>query len=88
MLKNESLTLQKDDVMLLYTDGITEAWQKESRRDKRDIQHDIFGDERLLKLLKNNGNRDAESIIKAICDELKGYEYTDDITMMTLKRLA
>ena len=43
MLKDNSLILNINDVMLLYTDGITEAWKKGSNVDKRRPQEDMFG---------------------------------------------
>lgn len=74
--------LQKDDVIFLYTDGITEALNKEQN---------LYGEKNLKEALNNieNENLEVQSIIsevkKDLDDYTQGEEQTDDITMLVLK---
>ncbi len=77
MLSNEKLALQKNDVMLLYTDGLTEATDKEEK---------MFSHEKLEAILENLGNTDPKNIVKNIINELKDYKWIDDITMLIMQK--
>lgn len=72
--------LSEGDVLLYYTDGITEA--ENSRRD-------MFGIDRLKNVIYQNKDRSAEEIKEAILDavnEFRGdYEQVDDLTFVVLK---
>lgn len=78
--ESEDLTLQKDDLIVMFTDGITEA---------KNADDEEFSDERLETLLKEVVTVSSENIMKRIKDELekftKGYPQSDDITMMIIK---
>lgn len=74
-----SFKLEKDDVMLLYTDGIIEAMD-ESRK--------LYEPERLLDVFQKLGRLDAESIMNGIIDDVLGYlniQY-DDISLVVVKK--
>lgn len=77
-----SFTMNRGDILFLYTDGITEMQNSE----KLD-----FGIEPIMKILKKNNGDGAEEITKKI---MKSMEYfikdtprTDDVSVIILKRL-
>lgn len=72
--------LEVEDVLYLYTDGVTEAM---------DAQGNLFGDDRLEDTLYTFAHMNARSIgvgvRRAITDYTKDAEQSDDITMLILK---
>lgn len=76
-MKNDDLLINKGDTVLLYTDGITEAFDK-SRK--------IFSKERLGEVLKMNGEKTPEEIKLAILSSLEEYKKHDDVTMIIFRR--
>jgi len=88
MLSNSSLKLDPGDTMLLYTDGITEARKKDSVKDNRDVENDMFGDNKLKDLFQVLGNKSTDDIKNGIMKELENdYICNDDVTMVVLKSL-
>jgi serine phosphatase RsbU (regulator of sigma subunit) len=87
MMKDNALSLEIGDTLLLYTDGITEAWKAGSIKDNRDPETDMFGLDRLVSILTRMGNRPPDDIKNAVIKELKGYVCHDDVTMVLLKRI-
>ncbi|MBR6873333.1 MAG: SpoIIE family protein phosphatase [Ruminococcus sp.] len=91
LYKEQTLTLQKGDMLYLYTDGVTEAM---------DTAEALFGEERLLKLLSFGKNYPAPAgdngIAGAVCAEVtetlneftEGAEQSDDITMLCIRYLG
>ncbi len=81
-LTEERVDLEPDDVLLFYTDGITDAG---------DVDGCLFGEERLIQLLEERAGATADSILAAILDAVAeftlGAEQTDDITCVVVKRL-
>lgn len=77
MLDDRTLVLEKEDVMLLYTDGIVEAWKGDS----------MFEDEQLMTILQKTGDQPSHSIKDAILSALADYHTPDDLTLVILKRL-
>lgn len=81
--QEQSLTLEKGDVIFLYTDGVTEALN---------AGNELFGEERLEKALNaHSTNIDASNaFMKHIYDEVdafaNGVSQADDITMVCLSR--
>ena len=79
-VKDETFTLNNGDTITLYTDGITEAKNKDG---------ELYGDERLLNLF----NRKEYSCLLELHQQLKddviefvgGEEQSDDMTYITLK---
>ena len=73
---------QKGDFIFLYTDGVTEALNKEQK---------LYGDANLKNTLNNikNENLEVQSIISEVKNNLdeytQGEEQADDITMLVLK---
>ena len=75
-----NLILEPDDVIFMYTDGVTEAMNPESRQ---------FSDERLKRRLTDLREEDIESIIYEIREDIRdfaqGTPQSDDITMLALR---
>ena len=72
--------LEPGDVLLLYTDGVTEAM---------DDEYALFGETRLLETLQAcMPARDAATVIDAVMDAVRAHagdaEQSDDITMLAL----
>jgi phosphoserine phosphatase RsbU/P len=76
----EEIKLEKDDILLMYTDGISEAMNKNDEE---------FSEERLEKLLLSISDNSAEQILKTISQEVHkftaGNPQSDDLTMIVLK---
>ena len=74
------LDLGMDDTVVLYTDGVTEAINK---------KEEPFGLERLIKLITQNKNLSAQSLVDKIKGEVtafsQGQSQFDDITLVVLK---
>jgi sigma-B regulation protein RsbU (phosphoserine phosphatase) len=77
----QQVTIEPNDLLLMYTDGVTEA---------RDPQDEMFGDARLSALRKQHAGASAEELLAAIetavRDFIAGGDPTDDLTMLAVKR--
>ena len=71
----------KEDILFLYTDGVTEA---------RNAEKEFFGEERLKECLKKHSAEGVKKILASIRSEVEvfvdGEKQFDDITMVVLKR--
>ena len=78
--KVNEIQLEKDDILYLYTDGVTEATNP---------KEELYGEERLLKCLSRDNDVTAGEIIlhvnKSLNEFVQGYEQSDDITMLAIK---
>jgi phosphoserine phosphatase RsbU/P len=78
--KSESIQLQSGDVLIMFTDGISEAMNRTSEE---------FSDERLEKLSLEVANDSADNFLKKIqCEVQKftdGANQSDDITLVIVK---
>lgn len=76
----EEISLNKNDVLLLYTDGVPEAISKDGQ---------FYGDDRLINLLRKNSGNNSDEILKQILRDVqeftKGAEQSDDITCGVVK---
>lgn len=76
-------TLAPDDVLLVYSDGVTEA---------QNPAFDEFGDDRLKSVLLSNRKAAAAELVARVKDEIKGFAQgmpaADDVTLLALKRDA
>jgi len=74
------LQLARYDQVFLYTDGVNEAENAEKV---------IFGDDRLIALLRENANASPPELVhklsQGLTTHVNGYPQSDDITMLTLK---
>ena len=77
------ITVLPDDVILFYTDGITEALSPSDT---------MFTTQRLVEVLRNHATESAQGIANAIVDAYTkcaaGTEQSDDITFFVVKRAA
>jgi sigma-B regulation protein RsbU (phosphoserine phosphatase) len=75
------ITLNPGDVVLFYTDGVTEAMNG---------QRELFGDDRLAEVLRANHHRSPGAIIEAVLSAVgefsSGQSQGDDITIVVMKR--
>ncbi|MFL6519077.1 MAG: PP2C family protein-serine/threonine phosphatase [Chthoniobacterales bacterium] len=75
------LTLKRDDCLLLYTDGVTEAL---------DANGDEFGPERMIECVRTSAPEGAPAIITRIIDELRAFvgaqPQNDDITLIAIRK--
>lgn len=75
--KGESYQMQRGSTLFMYTDGITEA---------EDINKDLYGEERLIELMKNFTSQSprliTENVLNDIALHTKGAEQSDDITIL------
>lgn len=78
MIGMDQLVLYPGDVMLLYTDGVTES---------TDQNGNMFSDENLQRILQKSGNLSPEEIKASILQALNNYTCSDDITLVIIKRL-
>jgi serine phosphatase RsbU (regulator of sigma subunit) len=78
--KPRQTRLAPGDVVVMYTDGVTEAVNADNQ---------MFGDERLERLVKDSVSLSAEQIKQRILDEVlsftAGLPQGDDITLIVLK---
>jgi len=80
-MTERSITLEPGDLLMFYTDGITEAFS---------VDGDIFGDDRLRELVASLKLETAEGILDKIdagVNQFVGdFPVSDDITLIALKR--
>lgn len=88
-LANDKFCMEPGDTILLYTDGITEAWKKGSVRDNRNMEFEMFGIERLKNILKMDGDKSLLDIKNEIITSLDDdYVCQDDVTIVLIRRSA
>ena len=82
IFEEKTTILSKGDLILLYTDGLTEAENSEG---------DFFGVERVSDVLIQYALQSPEKIIEALLTHLKQFcqseAFKDDITLMIFKRI-
>jgi len=86
-LNDYPVSLELNDIMLVFTDGITEAWHKDSIPGERDSATEMFGQNRMIEILENNGHKKPREIRDLILSGLDNYNIFDDITLVILKRM-
>jgi sigma-B regulation protein RsbU (phosphoserine phosphatase) len=75
----QETTLEPGDVLLLYTDGVTEAWHPVL---------DEFGSERLEQTVRDHREYDAQEICNAVVREARRFvegSLQDDMTLLAVK---
>jgi sigma-B regulation protein RsbU (phosphoserine phosphatase) len=76
-IRREEIKLEPGDILLLYTDGITEA---------TDHQGILWGEDRLADIIRQNADSSAERLIQKIVMALKDYTngspLDDDVTLV------
>ena len=80
---NEHVTLEKNDAIFMYTDGVTEAMNNNKS---------LYGEKRLLELVKNSGSLEIVELINetlnGVAGFVNGYEQSDDITILAFRFLS
>jgi sigma-B regulation protein RsbU (phosphoserine phosphatase) len=80
LLEEMQIPLHTGDVIVFYTDGITEAMNLES---------DLFGDARLSRIVEEHGHLDSGELRERIIREIEAFVGTadqhDDMTMILIK---
>jgi phosphoserine phosphatase RsbU/P len=76
------ITLEPGDLLICYTDGITEP---------ENAYGEMFGEERLIDLVRRSAHEDDESIIKKVLEAVRTWhsspELPDDMTLLLARRL-
>jgi phosphoserine phosphatase RsbU/P len=79
-LEEREISLRKGDIVVLYTDGVTEAINSNEEQ---------FGKERLTSIVEKNSNLPASGLVRRIQQEVaefsRGQPQFDDLTLMILK---
>ena len=79
-LEENFVIYEAKDLLVLYTDGITES---------KNAQQEEFGVERLQQVIQNNAHKDVVEVQKAIVEEVRNFvgtaEMKDDFTTMIVK---
>ncbi len=70
--------LASGDVLLLFTDGITEC---------RNEEREMFSEEKLIGILKQYGSGSTEAIKDRIFEDLSKYDKNDDLTLIVIKKI-
>jgi len=74
------INLQKGDMLVLYSDGVTEA---------NDVEHNEYDEERFIEVLKRNRELPATEIVsavmKSVAEFAAGAPQADDITLLVAK---
>ena len=76
-----SLTLEPDDCLVLYTDGVTEALDAEGRR--------IRG-QRMMRSIQASASEGAAGVITRLTDDVRAFvgahPQNDDITLIVIRK--
>ena len=78
-----TLTLAPDEMLFLFTDGVTEA---------HDLSGAMFSEERLETTLRGAARLNSRAVVERVSDAVKGFVGaalpSDDITILALRRLG
>ena len=76
----QKLSLQKDDLLVISTDGVTEAMN---------AQREQFGDERLIQSIRDNAHLPAIEVVRKLEASIAHFvgeaEQSDDVTIVAIK---
>ncbi|HLR77265.1 MAG TPA: PP2C family protein-serine/threonine phosphatase, partial [Balneolaceae bacterium] len=78
--KKETVNLKKGDLLVFYTDGVTEALNPDETEE--------YEEKRLIECIRQNKEKSAQEVIDAVIDDVNRWSYNtqhDDITIMALK---
>ena len=76
--RNNRLQFESGDPLVLFTDGVTEA---------EDAHGEEFGEERVVRVLRNAAGRSAKEVRRALVEAVTGYcscNFRDDATVVAL----
>lgn len=76
-----SVPLERDDCLVLYTDGITEML---------DVNGDEFGPERMINSIRASAREGAQEVVARLTDDARqfaaGHPQNDDITLIAVRK--
>ena len=76
-----SVPLERDDCLVLYTDGITEML---------DVNGDEFGPERMINSIRASAREGAQQVVARLTDDARqfaaGHPQNDDITLIAVRK--
>lgn len=79
--KEKSVSFSSGDILLLYTDGITEA---------ENYHGAMFGEERLVEYIKNRRGESLDSLIDVLLSEIQSFsekpDLEDDTTVIAIRK--
>ncbi|MFQ5864980.1 MAG: SpoIIE family protein phosphatase [bacterium] len=79
-IESDTIQLAEDDILLVYTDGITEAMNS---------KRELFGEERLLKVFREYGRLPVDPFVEKLKERIysftEGNPQFDDITLVAIK---
>jgi len=80
LIQDEELSLAPGDVLLLYTDGVTEA---------ANAAGEMYGDTRLREALEQHAQLDVGPLVERLADEVSRFtdKQSDDVTVVAVRRL-
>jgi sigma-B regulation protein RsbU (phosphoserine phosphatase) len=77
------LNIDKGDLLVCYTDGITEP---------ENAYGEMFGEERLIDLVKKHAHRDDQEIVGNVLDAVRSWtgtpELHDDMTLLLARQVS
>ncbi len=80
-VNDQKIQLESEDMILLYTDGLSEAIAQDG---------EFFGEERILDALIKNAGQSAEEVLESVENELGDFvgegTQSDDLTLLLLRR--
>jgi serine phosphatase RsbU (regulator of sigma subunit)/anti-sigma regulatory factor (Ser/Thr protein kinase)/transposase len=80
VVRADRIRLHPDDILICYTDGITEAMNH---------KRELYGDERFLAAIRKYGHLDVVEFVNNLKEDIAnftgGYEQSDDITLVAVK---
>ncbi len=80
-LEERHIKISSDDVVVFYTDGVTEAFN---------VDYEEFGEERLRDVVASTATGTATEILNAIVDAVEDFsgeqDQTDDLSLFVVKR--
>jgi phosphoserine phosphatase RsbU/P len=83
LYEERALVIQPDDILVFYTDGVTEAFSEAGEE---------FGLDRLVAVIRANRQKSAQLLADAIYDAVMAFaaptHMFDDLTMIIIKRLG
>lgn len=78
--KSETVKLESGDLVVFYTDGITE---------QNNEAYELYSEERLIEFIKLEGKKNAHEVTSKLIDQVKAFAGTapqhDDITLLLMK---
>lgn len=80
VIKEEEIRLKKGDLLIIHTDGFTEAM---------DSDHKEYGEERLLDVIRKNRDKNSRALIESVSMDVREFTQShpqhDDMTMVSLR---